>query len=319
MPRTVNKSLTVGVIGPAGFGGSYLCVELIKRGHHVVGISRHPEKLGSHPLYAPRPGDVAALSIERLAEIFQGLDVLVNEYGPHSAGVDALKYMPFLEVTRRIVLATRLAKVPYFIMVGGCGSLFMPNSGHQSVLENKEWWVSYRRGIADSEAHTKYMEDRLGPMGDSLRAYRNARAAEAKGEKTVDTAKFIEEYELQARNNDRALEFITACRTSFMFFDGNTAFRWTFVSPSALYRPGKRTGTYETQFDYLPLKGDKEDPTNLDGRLHGISAADLGVAIADEAESQTKLWRHWTAFADLSDDSHAPSYICLDQIRQSNL
>jgi putative NADH-flavin reductase len=222
--------------------------------------------------------------------------------------------VPFLEVTRRIILATRLAKVDYFIMVGGSGSLYMPNSGHQSVLESKDWWLSYRRGIADSEAHTRYMEERLGPMGDSLRAYRNARAAETDGKKSSETTKIIEDYELQIRRNDRALEFVTACRTSFMFFDGNTAFRWTFVSPSALYRPGKRTGTYETQFDYLPLKRDSQDPTNLDSRLHGISAADLGVAIADEAESQVKVGRHWTAFADLSDDNPTPSYVTLDQV-----
>ena len=223
--------------------------------------------------------------------------------------------MPFLEATRRIVLATRLAGVNYFIMVGGCGSLYMPNSGHQSVLENKDWWLAYRRGIADSEAHTAYMEERLGPMGNSLREYRVARAAEKSGKQTDKTFKVIEEYESQLRRNDRALEFITACRTSFMFFDGNTAFRWTFVSPSALYRPGARTGKYETQYDYLPLKGDMENPSDLEGRLHGISAADLGLAIADEAEVQGRVWRHWTAFADLSDDTPAPSYVGLECVK----
>lgn len=89
---TGQKKLTVGVIGPAGFGGSYLCVELIRRGHLVVGISRNPQKIGSHPSYTARPADVAQSSIEELADIFRGVDVLVNEYGPHSAGIDALKY-----------------------------------------------------------------------------------------------------------------------------------------------------------------------------------------------------------------------------------
>ena len=84
--------LKVGVIGPAGFGGSYLCVELLHRGHEVVGISRNPEKLGAHDRYTPRKADVSAQSIEELAEAFKGLDVLVNEYGPHSAGHEALQY-----------------------------------------------------------------------------------------------------------------------------------------------------------------------------------------------------------------------------------
>ncbi|GAB7349164.1 hypothetical protein MBLNU459_g8101t1 [Dothideomycetes sp. NU459] len=305
--------LKIGVIGPAGFGGSYLCVELINRGHEVIGLSRSPSKLGSHALYTPRALDVASETVEQLAEAFAGIDVLVNEYGPHSAGHEALQYMPFLEVTRKIVLAVRHAKVNYFIMVGGCGSLFMPRSGYQSVLESKQWWMAYRRGIADSEAHTSYMEDRLGPMGSGLRKYRNARAAERENRGTTESRKVIDDYEDYVRNNDKALAFITGCRTSFMFFDGNTSFRWTFVSPSALYRPGKRTGHYEVLFDKLPLKGDSDNPNDLDGRLHGISAADLAIAIADEAEEQSRLGKHWTAYADLSDDTPAPSYVTLEQ------
>ena len=84
--------LKIGVIGPAGFGGSYLCVELINRGHEVVGFSRSPAKLGSHKRYRPQVLDVSSQKIEQLAEAFQGLDVLVNEYGPHSAGHEALQY-----------------------------------------------------------------------------------------------------------------------------------------------------------------------------------------------------------------------------------
>ena len=189
----------------------------------------------------------------------------------------------------------------------------MPGGNFQSVLENKDWWISYRRAIADSEAHTSYMEERLGLMGSGLRLYRNARIAQRDGSESIESQKVIDDYENYVRSNDRALEFITGCRTSFMFFDGNTSFRWTFVSPSALYRPGKRSGSYEIRFDELPLKGDEQDPTNLDGRLHGISAADLAIAIADEAERQVKVGRHWTAFGDLSDDTPTPSYVMLKQ------
>ena len=91
MPQPKMK-LKVGVIGPAGFGGSYLCVELINRGHEVIGISRNPEKIGAHELYTLRKVDVSVQNIEELAEAFGGLDVLVNEYGPHSAGHEALQY-----------------------------------------------------------------------------------------------------------------------------------------------------------------------------------------------------------------------------------
>ncbi|KAJ4366498.1 hypothetical protein N0V83_008134 [Neocucurbitaria cava] len=218
---------------------------------------------------------------------------------------------PYLELTRKIVIAAREAKVGYFVMVGGCGSLHTPGDRLKSCLESTSWWLSYRRGISDSEAHVAYMEERLGSMGSSLRNYRNARKLLRDGKADDEARKIIEDYENGVLNNDKALTFITACRTAFMFFDGNTSFKWTYVSPPALYRSGKRTGNYDTIFDELPIRPTQGDPENFDGRLHGITAADLAIAIADEAEAQTRIGRHWSAYADMSDDTPTPSYITL--------
>jgi putative NADH-flavin reductase len=87
-----NKALRVGVVGPAGFGGSYLCVELLNRGHTVVGVSRDPEKLGKHPQYIPRSINIDEASVADLAKSFHDIDVLVSEYGPHTEGPMALLY-----------------------------------------------------------------------------------------------------------------------------------------------------------------------------------------------------------------------------------
>lgn len=93
----IMAQLKVGVIGPAGFTGSYLCVELLNRGHHVIGFSRKPDSIGSHSRYTPRVLDINQASIEELAETFNGLDALVNAYGPHSAGHEALQYSQWSE------------------------------------------------------------------------------------------------------------------------------------------------------------------------------------------------------------------------------
>ncbi|UPK95104.1 hypothetical protein LCI18_006039 [Fusarium solani-melongenae] len=303
----------IGVLGSTGFGGSYLCFELLQRGLAVRGFSRRPEKLGSHEKYTPHPINIESASLEELIETFKDLDVLVNEYGPHTAGEHALKYRPFLELTRKIVIAAKEARVGYFVMVGGCGSLHMPGNHLQTCSESKQFWLWYRRGIADSHAHVSYMEERLGSMGTSLRAYRNARRQLHSGQPDEALLKLIEDYETAAMNNDHALEFVTAGRTSYMFFDGNTSFKWTYVSPPALYRSGKRTGAYETIIDELPVKPAPKgtDVSSLDGRLHGISAADLAVAIADEIENKRLAGKHWSAFADMSDDTPTPSYVTI--------
>jgi putative NADH-flavin reductase len=77
IPKT-KKPLKIAVLGPAGFGGSYVCVELINRGHHVTGISRSPEKLGSHKLYTPLSVDLQKGTIDELADAFRGHDVVIE-------------------------------------------------------------------------------------------------------------------------------------------------------------------------------------------------------------------------------------------------
>lgn len=309
---TTTKPLRVGVIGPAGFGGSYLSLELINRGHTVIGISRHPEKLGKHTRYIPRPFDIDSSSISSFTSQLQDIDVLVSEYGPHTAGADALVYQPFLEAIRKIILAVKQSPVKYFLFVGGAGSLHVPGTS-ESCVDHPDFFLAYRRAIALSEAHIRYMEERLGILGTSLRKYRNARISEDQGNVTPETRQVIQEYEQQTKAGDKAADFIKAGRTAYLFFDGNTSFRWSFVSPSALYRPGKRTGKYEISVDDMVLVGErKEGESVFEGRLTGISVADMAVAIADEVERQELVYKHWSAWGDLSEDLPAPAYVTLD-------
>ncbi|KAF1830648.1 hypothetical protein BDW02DRAFT_642026 [Decorospora gaudefroyi] len=304
------KSLRVGIIGPAGFGGSYLSVELLNRGHTVIGLSRKPEKLGKHERYIPRPVDIDEVSIEELAKQFEGIDVLVSEYGPHTAGAGALLYMPFLETVRKIILAYKLCPAKYFLFVGGAGSLHIPGT-QTCCVDHPDFFLAYRRAISTSLAHIAYMEERLGIMGTSLRRYREARLAESP---TAEDKQVMAEYETQIRSKDNASDFIKAGRTAFMFFDGNESFRWSFVSPSALYRPGKRTGRYEVSVDDMVLEGEQKGDDVFEGRLTGISVADMAIAIADEVEGQKLVYKHWSATGDISEDLPAPAYVALDAV-----
>lgn len=338
MPGSKQSQL-VGVIGPAGFGGSYLSAELIRRGHTVVGISRNPRSFGIHNNYVPRPLDIEESTIAELADSFRDLDTLVSEYGPHTQGATALQYsknviwpiirpytwrsippvltqchlVPFIEVVRKLILAVKLSAVKYFVFVGGAGSLVIPGT-HESLADHSGFFPAYRKDIAESDAHVQYMEERLGPLGIALRSYRNARLAQRSGTATAAHIETIRNYEDSIRKDDRASDYIKAGRAALLFFEGNTSFPWTFVSPSPLYRPGPRTGSYEITIDYVPLKGKQKSENILEGRLTGISSADLGVAIADEIESPRLVHKHWTASADLSDDTVYPSYLTADDI-----
>jgi hypothetical protein len=63
------------------------------------------------------------------------------------------------------------------------------------------------------------------------------------------------------------------------------------------------------------LEGPQQEGKDIfEGRLTGISVADMAIAIADEIEQQKLVWKHWSAWADISEDLPAPSYLKLDTV-----
>lgn len=160
------------------------------------------------------------------------------------------------------------------------------------------------------------MEERLRPIGEGLRKLRNARIARREKRATPEDLQFIADYEKKVMAADDSLTFVRAGRTTFMFFDGNTSFKWSYASPPPMYRPGKRTGEYKIVQDKLPLNPEGSDSEDLEGRLLGITVADMAVAIADDAESQANAGNHWTAVGSLEDDTPAPSYLTLANVTQ---
>ena len=72
------KQLKVAVVGSTGYAGSHACIELLSRGHFVSGISRNPEKIGTHPHYTSIPIDLETASISQLVDAFTSHDVVVK-------------------------------------------------------------------------------------------------------------------------------------------------------------------------------------------------------------------------------------------------
>ena len=74
------KQFRVAVIGATGYVGSHTCVELLSRGHVVTGISRQPERLGSHPHYVPKSIDLDKATIEQLIDLFSSQDAIIKYF-----------------------------------------------------------------------------------------------------------------------------------------------------------------------------------------------------------------------------------------------
>jgi hypothetical protein len=102
-------SMKIALVGATGNVGTRLISELTRRGHHVTAIARHLEKLQGQAAVRPVSGDVQNESA--LAAGLAGHDVVIHS-------------VKFLSTNAsKIIAATKAAKVPRLLVVGGAGSL----------------------------------------------------------------------------------------------------------------------------------------------------------------------------------------------------
>ncbi|MFF7398092.1 NAD(P)-dependent oxidoreductase [Achromobacter sp. NPDC008082] len=97
----------------------------------------------------------------------------------------------------------------------------------------------------------------------------------APGKLLIDTPEFPDAYKPEAR---AGVVFLDTLRQEKVL-------NWTFISPSALFEPGERTGTFRVGDDYL--LADDEGKS-------WISMEDYAIALADELETPKHSRRRFT-------------------------
>jgi|SRR5271168_558385 len=268
--------MKIAVIGATGMVGSALTEELLIRGHEVTGISRHPPPARAG--LTPRVADVMKLG--ELAAAIANHDVVISAHSP-GASIGPQVYKAVVEAGWRIKRAFAQVRGHYLITVGGASSLWAP-SGTQ-MFEDPRWpsWyfnsatpehLRYLHGITHAE-----MFEQLAQSRERILATPNLDPQSAWAEENA--RQFIQKI---ADNHDKG----EGGRAQLEFFKNDTTIRWSFASPPWFMRPGPRIGTYRITIDTLPLEGEKPA---------GISVADMALAVADEAESQKLVHRHWSA------------------------
>ncbi|HZQ45046.1 MAG TPA: NAD(P)-dependent oxidoreductase [Acidobacteriaceae bacterium] len=121
--------MKVVVYGATGKAGNRILAELLRRGHAVVAVSRHPESLAGRPGITPVADDLS--NVDKIASIIRGSDAVVSAYAPPVEDTDQL-----IGATDHLVQAIAKNGGPRLIVVGGAGSLFVApgvtllDSGH---------------------------------------------------------------------------------------------------------------------------------------------------------------------------------------------
>lgn len=200
--------MKIALIGITGRAGSRIADELLRRGHQVTGIARHPAEVVTRPGLAAAQGD--ATDPQALAPLLAGHDAVIS--AARFVSADA----------KPLLAALHSAGVPRLLVVGGAGSL------------------------------------RVAP-----------------GLMLVDTPDFPDAYKPEAR---AGVVFLDTLRR-------DAALDWTFLSPSALFEPGERTGKFR-------LGGD-ELLADAEGKSW-ISMEDYAIALVDELETPRHARRRFT-------------------------
>lgn len=110
--------------GATGKAGSRILTELLNRGHEVVAVTRHPEKLTPRPGLTIEKGDLS--DTDAVAKSIGGASAVVSAYGPPADKPEQL-----VAVTKREIAAVQQVSqqasspehAPRLIVVGGAGSL----------------------------------------------------------------------------------------------------------------------------------------------------------------------------------------------------
>jgi putative NADH-flavin reductase len=126
----------IALIGATGRIGGSILEELLRRGHRVTGISRHPERTPSKPELHALGGDIT--QPEALGAALNGHDAVISA-------------VPFLPGSSALLIdGVRRSGVKRLIVVGGAGSL---NAGDGKILADvmeapAEWIPMIREGVA---------------------------------------------------------------------------------------------------------------------------------------------------------------------------
>ncbi len=111
--------MKVALLGATGFVGTAILREALDRGHTVLAIARHPEKVRAQEHLIVKVGDV--YDTEALAALIRGWDAVISAFNPGWKNPDL--YNDQVKGTTSIIAAVKKAGIRRLLWAGGAGGL----------------------------------------------------------------------------------------------------------------------------------------------------------------------------------------------------
>ncbi len=137
--------MKIALIGASGFIGTALLNEALARQHTVVALVNHPEKLAARTGLEARAADVN--DVAALTEQLKGVDAVITAFSGHA---QSNTYDYYVAGIRNIIMATKEARAPRLLAVGGAGSLQVAPG--KTVLDSPDFPEAYRASAEGARA-----------------------------------------------------------------------------------------------------------------------------------------------------------------------
>ena len=114
--------IKIALIGASGFIGSALLKESLERGHSVIAIVRHPDKIKieNKKLQVIRGNVMSSETVEKLVS---GMDIVISAYNPGWTNPEIAS--DTTNAYKSIITGVRNAGIRRLLIVGGAGSLYI--------------------------------------------------------------------------------------------------------------------------------------------------------------------------------------------------